>query len=63
MIKSSENLVTDGWMDGRMDGRTDRQTYGQSDFIGCCPTNVERPIIEKGKQFQKMTLIIMGIGP
>ena len=30
------------------DGRTDRQTGGQtdeSDFIGRCPTNVERPTI------------------
>ena len=25
-----------------IDGRTDRQT-DESDFIGCCPTNVERP--------------------
>ena len=29
--------------DGRTDGQTDGQTDG-SDFIGCCPTNVERPI-------------------
>ena len=29
--------------DGRTDGRTDRQT-DESDFIGNCPTNVERPI-------------------
>ena len=34
MIQSWENLVTDG--------RTDRQT-DESDFIGRCPTNVERP--------------------
>ena len=33
------------------DGRTDRQTGGQTDgqmkesnFIGCCPNNIERPI-------------------
>ena len=38
MIQSRENLV----MDGRPDGRTDRQ-MDKSDFIGCCPTNVERP--------------------
>ena len=46
-------------MDGRTDGRTDKQTDRQtdrqrdrqtdrrtdeSDFIGRCPTNVERPI-------------------
>ena len=34
MIQSWVNLVTDGW--------TDRQT-DVSDFIGRCPTNVERP--------------------
>ena len=34
MIQLWENLVTDG--------RTDRQT-DESDFIGRCPTNVERP--------------------
>ena len=42
MIQSSENLVTDG----RTDGQTDRRTDGQandSDFIGRCPTNLERP--------------------
>ena len=35
--------------DGRTDGRTDERTDGQtdeSDFIGRCPTNVERPTIE-----------------
>ena len=37
MIQSWENLVTDG----RTDARTD-----ESDFIGGCPTNVERPISE-----------------
>ena len=34
MIQSWENLVTNG--------QTDGQT-GESDFIGCCPTNGERP--------------------
>ena len=34
MIHSWENLVTDG----RTDGQTD-----ESDFIGRCPTDVERP--------------------
>ena len=34
MIQSRQNLVTDG--------RTDRQT-DESDFIGRCPTDVERP--------------------
>ena len=34
MIQSWENLVTDG----RTDGQTD-----ESDFIGRCPINVERP--------------------
>ena len=34
MIQSWESLVTDG----RTDGQTD-----DSDFIGRCPTNVERP--------------------
>ena len=36
MIQSWENLVTDG--------RADRRTDEESDFIGRCPTNVERPI-------------------
>ena len=30
-------------MDEQTDRLTDRQTDG-SDFIGCCPTNVKRPI-------------------
>ena len=34
MIHSWENLVTEG----RTDGQTD-----ESDFIGRCPTDVERP--------------------
>ena len=34
MIQSSENLVTDGRTDGQADS---------SDFIGRCPTNLERP--------------------
>ena len=38
MIQSWENLVTDGRTDGRTDGQTD-----ESDFIGRCQTNVERP--------------------
>ena len=38
MIQSRENLV----MNGRTDGQTDVQT-GESDFIGRCLTNVERP--------------------
>ena len=38
MIQSCENLVTVG----RMGGQTD-----ESDFIGRCPTNVDRPKSEK----------------
>ena len=38
MIQSWSNLVTDG----RTDGQTDRLT-DESDFIGCCPNNVESP--------------------
>ena len=34
MIQSSENLVTDGRTDGQAN---------DSDFIGRCPTNLERP--------------------
>ena len=34
MIQSWENLVTDGQTDRQMD---------ESNFIGRCPTNVERP--------------------
>ena len=39
MIQSWENLVTDERTDGRTDGQRD-----ESNFIGRCPTNVERPI-------------------
>ena len=31
---------SDGWTDGRTNIQTE-----ESDFIGCCPTNVELPII------------------
>ena len=34
MIQFSKILVTDGQTDGQTD---------ESDFIGCCPTNVECP--------------------
>ena len=34
MIQSWENLVTDEWRKGQGD---------ESDFIGCCRTNIERP--------------------
>ena len=40
--QSWENLVTDG----RTHRRTDRQT-DENDFIGHCPTKVERPINQK----------------
>ena len=40
MIQSRENLVTDRRRDGRTEGKTD-----EGDFIGRCPTNVERPKI------------------
>ena len=36
MLKKLSDGRTDGWTDGQTD---------DSDFIGCCPTNVERPII------------------
>ena len=42
MIQSLENLV----MDKQINGQTDGWTVGQlveSDFIGRCPTNDERP--------------------
>ena len=32
------------FIDGRTDRRKDRQT-DEFDFIGCCPTNVERPTL------------------
>ena len=47
MIQSWENLVTDG--------RTDKRTEGQkneSDFIGCCPTNVERLKVSEKREKQ-----------
>ena len=37
---------SDGWTDKRTDRRTDRQT-DENDFIGRCPTNVERPMSSK----------------
>ena len=45
MIRSWENLVTDQRTDHRTRW-TDQRTYrrlDRSDFIGCCPTNVECP--------------------
>ena len=45
IIQSSENLVTDG--------RTEGQTY-ESDLIGCCPTNVERPKIEISREQKQL---------
>ena len=44
MIQSWENLVMDGQTDRQTKKRTDGQT-DESDFIGCCLTNVERPKI------------------
>ena len=41
MNQSSENLVTDGQANKQTDRRTD-----ESDFIGRCPTNIERPTSE-----------------
>ena len=41
MTQSLENLVTDR----QTDGERDRQMV-ESDFIGCCLTNVEHPIDE-----------------
>ena len=35
--------MTDEQTDGWTDGQAERQT-GESDFIGRCPTNIERPI-------------------
>ena len=40
MIQSWENLVTDGWTDEPRD---------EKNFVGCCPTNVERPILMVSK--------------
>ena len=40
MIQSWENLVTDGQTDGPRD---------EKNFVGCCPTNVERPILMVSK--------------
>ena len=39
MIQFWENLVTDGQTDRQADRLTDWQT-DESDFIGCCPTDV-----------------------
>ena len=35
-------ILSGGRMDGEMDIRTDRR-MNESDFIGHCPTDVERP--------------------
>ena len=42
MIQSWKNLVSDGLTDGQMDRQTD-----ESDFIGRCLTNNERPILNR----------------
>ena len=41
----------DGWTDRHTDGQTDIQTEKSGDFIGRCPTNVERP---KGVKYVKV---------
>ena len=44
-----QEMLTDGRTDGRTDRQTDGRTDGrtdESDFIGFCPTNVERPTIK-----------------
>ena len=46
MIRSWENLMTDG----QTDGQTDRQA-DKSDFIERCTNNVELPKYEKGKEW------------
>ena len=46
MIEGRTDGRTDGRTEGRTDGRTDGQT-DDSDFIECCPTNVERPLYKK----------------
>ena len=38
--EKTNELILRKFSDGRTEGQTDRQT-DESDFIGCCPTNVE----------------------
>ena len=42
MIQSWKNLVSDGLTDGQTERQTD-----ESDFIGRCLTNIERPILNR----------------
>ena len=42
MIQSWKNLVSDGLTDGQRERQTD-----ESDFIGRCLTNIERPILNR----------------
>ena len=41
--KTNDPILSKLSSDGQTDGQTDKQT-NKSDFIGRCPTNVERPI-------------------
>ena len=43
--EKTDNPILRKLSDGGTNGPTDGQTDGRSDFIGRCPTNVERPII------------------
>ena len=50
MILSWENFVTDGRTDGRQMEESRGQT-DESDFLGCCPTNVEHPTSSKAEDW------------
>ena len=41
--------LSDGQTDGRTEGQTD-----ESNFIGCCPTNVKHLILKRKKEIQKI---------
>ena len=50
--KKTNDPILRKFSDGWTNGWTDRQTDG-SDFIGCCPTNIEHPKKQKIKKLFK----------
>ena len=45
ILEKTKDPILRKLSDGRTDGQRDVQTE-ESDFIGCCPTNIERPILK-----------------
>ena len=58
--KKTNDPIFEKLSDGQTDRQTDRQRDRQmveSDFIGCCPTNVEHPIDENRALTNQYTIL------